>query len=58
MNSAETLTKVPGYLFATTEKGIRSYSANGARQRYGANEQPVTINTKFDLGYLKCLLFL
>ena len=53
MNSAETLTKVPGYLFATTKKGIRSYSANGARQCFGiAEEQPVTVNTKFDLASL------
>ena len=52
MNSAETLTKVPGYLFATTNRGIRSYSANGARQLYGAEEQPVTVNTKFDLASL------
>ena len=53
MNSAETLTKVPGYLFATTKKGIRSYSANGSRQCFGvAKEQSVTINTKFDLASL------
>jgi len=53
MNSAETLSKVPGYLFATTKKGIRSYSANGARQSFGvAEEQPVTVNTKFDLASL------
>ena len=53
MNSAETLSKVPGYLFATTEKGIRSYSANGARQSFGvADELPVTVNTKFDLASL------
>jgi len=53
MNSAETLTKVPGYLFATTKKGIRSYSANGTRQSFGvAEEQPVTVNTKFDLASL------
>ena len=53
MNSAETLTKVPGYLFATTKKGIRSYSANGARQRFGvAEENPVTDKTKFDLASL------
>jgi len=53
MNTAETLTKVPGYLFATTKKGIRSYSANGARQSFGvAEEQPVTVNTKFDLASL------
>ena len=53
MNSAETLSKVPGYLFATTKKGIRSYSANGARQSFGvAEELPVTVNTKFDLASL------
>ncbi|MCX6456486.1 MAG: serine hydrolase [Actinobacteria bacterium] len=53
MNSAETLTKVPGYLFATTKKGIRSYSANGSRQCFGvAEEKPVTVNTKFDLASL------
>lgn len=53
MNSSETLTKVPGYLFATTKKGIHSYSANGSRQCFGvAKEQPVTINTKFDLASL------
>ena len=53
MNSAETLSKVPGYLFATTKKGIRSYSANGARQCFGvAEELPVTVNTKFDLASL------
>lgn len=53
MNIADTLTKVPGFLFATTEKGIRTYSANGARQRYGVVEElPVTINTKFDLASL------
>lgn len=53
MNSDQTLTKVPGFLFATTKKGIRSYSANGARQRFGvAEEQPVTVNTKFDLASL------
>jgi CubicO group peptidase (beta-lactamase class C family) len=53
MNSAETLNKVPGYLFATTKKGIRSYSANGARQSFGvAEELPVTVNTKFDLASL------
>jgi len=53
MNSTETLTKVPGYLFATSKKGIRSYSANGARQSFGvAEEQPVTVNTKFDLASL------
>jgi len=48
-----TLTKVPGYLFATTQKGNRGYSAKGARQRYGiSTEQPVTVNTKFDLASL------
>jgi CubicO group peptidase (beta-lactamase class C family) len=53
MNSAETLSKVPGYLFATTKKGIRSYSANGARQCFGvAEELPVTVETKFDLASL------
>jgi CubicO group peptidase (beta-lactamase class C family) len=53
MNSFETLTKVPGYLFATSKKGIRSYSANGARQSFGvAEELPVTVNTKFDLASL------
>lgn len=53
MNNAETLAKVPGYLFATTKKEIRSYSANGARQYFGvAEEQPVTVNTKFDLASL------
>jgi CubicO group peptidase (beta-lactamase class C family) len=53
MNSGETLTKVPGYLFATTKKGIRSYSANGSRQSFGvAEEQAVTVNTKFDLASL------
>jgi len=53
MNNAETLSKVPGYLFATTKKGIRSYSANGARQSFGvAEELPVTVNTKFDLASL------
>ena len=53
MNSAETLSKVPGYLFATTKKGIRSYSANGARQCFGvAEELPVTVDTKFDLASL------
>jgi CubicO group peptidase (beta-lactamase class C family) len=53
MNRVETLSKVPGYLFATTKKGIRSYSANGARQRFGvAEELPVTVNTKFDLASL------
>ena len=53
MNSAETLSKVPGYLFATTKRGIRSYSANGARQSFGvADELPVTVNTKFDLASL------
>ena len=53
MNSADTLNKVPGYLFATTKKGIRSYSANGARQSFGvAEELPVTVNTKFDLASL------
>ena len=52
MSSTDTLAKVPGYLFATSKSGIRSYSANGARQRHGANEQPVTINTKFDLASL------
>lgn len=53
MNSAETLTKVPGYLFATTKKGIRFYSSNGSRQSFGvAKEQPVTVNTKFDLASL------
>ena len=53
MNSAKTLSKVPGYLFATTKKGIRSYSANGARQCFGvAEELPVTVNTKFDLASL------
>jgi CubicO group peptidase (beta-lactamase class C family) len=53
MNSAETLTKVPGYLFATTKNGIRSYSANGSRQSFGVvEEQPVTVNTKFDLASL------
>ena len=53
MNSAETLSKVPGYLFATTKKGIRSYWANGARQCFGvAEELPVTVDTKFDLASL------
>jgi len=52
MNSADTLAKVPGYLFATSKSGIGSYSTNGARQRYGASEQPVTIDTKFDLASL------
>lgn len=52
MNSADTLAKVPGYLFATSKVGIRSYSANGTRQRYGANEQSVTLDTKFDLASL------
>jgi CubicO group peptidase (beta-lactamase class C family) len=53
MNSEETLAKVPGYLFATTEKGNRKYSANGARQRFGVDaELPVTVNTKFDLASL------
>ena len=53
MNSAETLSKVPGYLFATSKKGIRSYSANGARQCFGvAEDLPVTVNTKFDLASL------
>jgi|694.fasta_scaffold50482_3 CubicO group peptidase (beta-lactamase class C family) len=53
MNSFETLSKVPGYLFATSKKGIRSYSANGARQSFGvAKELPVTVNTKFDLASL------
>jgi CubicO group peptidase (beta-lactamase class C family) len=53
MNSFETLTKVPGYLFATSKKGVRSYSTNGARQSFGtAEEQPVTVNTKFDLASL------
>ena len=53
MNSAETLSKVPGYLFATTKRGIRSYSANGARQSFGvAEELPVTVETKFDLASL------
>jgi hypothetical protein len=53
MNSTETLTKVPGYLFATTKRGVRSYSANGARQSFGVTEeQPVTIKTKFDLASL------
>lgn len=53
MNSGENLTKVSGYLFATTKKGIRFYSANGSRQCFGvAKEQPVTINTKFDLASL------
>ena len=53
MNSAETLSKVPGYLFATTKKGIRSYSANGVRQCFGvAEELPVTVDTKFDLASL------
>jgi|UniRef100_UPI00404ADEDD serine-type D-Ala-D-Ala carboxypeptidase len=53
MNGVETLTKVPGYLFATTKKGIHSYSANGARQFFGVPEElPVTVNTKFDLASL------
>lgn len=53
MNIADTLAKVPGFLFATTENGIRTYSANGARQRYGVPaELPVTNNTKFDLASL------
>ena len=53
MNSAETLSKVPGYLFATTKRGVRSYSANGARQCFDvAEEIPVTVNTKFDLASL------
>jgi CubicO group peptidase (beta-lactamase class C family) len=53
MNSAETLSKVPGYLFATTKNGIRSYSANGSRQIFGVAEaQPVTLDTKFDLASL------
>ena len=53
MNTAETLSKVPGYLFATTKNGIRSYSANGSRQSFGVAEaQPVTLNTKFDLASL------
>ena len=53
MNRAETLSKVPGYLFATTKKGTRSYSANGARHCFGvAEELPVTVNTKFDLASL------
>jgi len=53
MNSAETLKKVPGYLFATTNKGNRSYSVNGARQCFGVPEElPVTQNTKFDLASL------
>ena len=53
MNSAETLSRVPGCLFASTKKGIRSYSANGSRQSFGVAEpQPVTINTKFDLASL------
>lgn len=53
MNRVETLSKVPGYLFATTKKGIRSYSANGARQCFGvAEELPVTDDTKFDLASL------
>jgi CubicO group peptidase (beta-lactamase class C family) len=53
MSSFETLSKVPGYLFATSNKGIRSYSANGLRQCFGVAEaQPVTLNTKFDLASL------
>jgi CubicO group peptidase (beta-lactamase class C family) len=53
MNSTETLSKVPGYLFATTKNGIRSYSANGSRQIFGVAEaQPVTLDTKFDLASL------
>jgi serine-type D-Ala-D-Ala carboxypeptidase len=53
MNTAETLTKVPGYLFATTKNGIRSFSANGLRQSFGVAEaQPVTLDTKFDLASL------
>jgi CubicO group peptidase (beta-lactamase class C family) len=53
MNSAETLSKVPGYLFASTKEGNRSYSANGSRHCFGlAEAQPVTINTKFDLASL------
>ena len=53
MNSAETLKKVPGYLFATTSKGNRTYSVNGARQCFGVPEElPVTENTKFDLASL------
>lgn len=53
MKSAETLTKVPGYLYATSKSAIRSYSANGARQCFGvAEELPVTIDTKFDLASL------
>ena len=53
MNTAETLSKVPGYLFATTKNGFRSYSANGSRQSFGVVEaQPVTLNTKFDLASL------
>jgi len=53
MNSTETLKKVPGYLFATTNKGNRTYSVNGARQCFGVpKELPVTENTKFDLASL------
>ena len=53
MSSTETLTKVPGYVFATTKKGIRSYSPNGAQQSFGvAKEQLVTFDTKFDLASL------
>ena len=53
MNSVETLSKVPGYLFSTTKNGLRSYSANGSRQSFGVVEaQPVTPNTKFDLASL------
>lgn len=53
MNNAEILDQVPGYLFASTTKTSRSYSANGARQRFGvAEELPVTPNTKFDLASL------
>lgn len=53
MNRADTLAKVPGYLFATSIKGERTYSANGARQKFGIEEElPVTEKTKFDLASL------
>jgi len=53
MNRVETLAKVPGYLFATSVKGERTYSANGARQKFGIDQElPVTKNTKFDLASL------
>jgi CubicO group peptidase (beta-lactamase class C family) len=53
MNTPDLLKDVPGFLFATSLKGERNYSANGLRQSLDPLEAlAVTTDTKYDLASL------